>query len=81
MLTITNPADGSTITQLPEDTAESVATKYRAARAAQPAWAAVALAEKLGMMRRFREGVVRDLEKLAAVETSEVGKPLQQSKN
>ena len=81
MLTITNPADGSTSTQLPEDTAESVATKYRAARAAQPAWAAVALAEKLAILRRFRDGVVRDLDKLAAIETSEVGKPLQQSKN
>jgi acyl-CoA reductase-like NAD-dependent aldehyde dehydrogenase len=81
MLTIINPADGSTITQLPEDTAESVAAKYRAARAAQPAWAAVALAEKLAILRVFREGVVRDLDKLAAVETAEVGKPLQQSKN
>jgi acyl-CoA reductase-like NAD-dependent aldehyde dehydrogenase len=81
MLTITNPADGTTITQLPEDTADSVAAKYRAARAAQPAWATVVLADKLAIVRRFREGVVRDLEKLAAVETSEVGKPLQQSRN
>ena len=81
MLTITNPADGSTITQLPEDTADSVEAKYRAARPAQTAWAAVALADKLAIVRKFREGVVRDLEQLAAVETSEVGKPLQQSKN
>lgn len=81
MLTITNPADGSTVTQLPEDTAASVAAKYSGARAAQPAWAAAPLEEKLATVRRFREGVVRDLDKLAAIETSEVGKPLQQSKN
>jgi len=81
MLNIINPADGSLITELPADTADTVAAKYAAARKAQPAWAAVPLADRLAVIRKFREGVVRDLDKLAAVETAEVGKPLQQSKN
>ena len=81
MLKITNPADGSLVTELPEDTADTVAARYMAARKAQPVWAAVPLTDKLAAMRKFREGVVRDLDKLAAIETSEVGKPLQQSKN
>ncbi len=81
MLKIINPADGSLITELPEDTATSVAAKYAAARAAQPAWADVPLADKLLAIGIFRAGVVRDVDRLAAIETSEVGKPLQQSKN
>jgi acyl-CoA reductase-like NAD-dependent aldehyde dehydrogenase len=81
MLQITNPATASVIAELPEDSADSIATKYAAARGAARAWAAVPLSEKLAAMRGFRAGVVRDLDKLAAVTTSEVGKPLQQSKN
>lgn len=80
-LEITNPANGNRIAALPEDSAESVAAKYRAARSALNAWAAVPLSDKLAVIQRFRAGIVRDLDKLAAVTTSEVGKPLLQSKN
>jgi acyl-CoA reductase-like NAD-dependent aldehyde dehydrogenase len=81
MLKIINPANTNVIAELPEDSAGSVAAKFAAAHSAAPAWAAVPLSEKLAIMRRFRAGVVRDMDKLAAVTTSEVGKPLQQSKN
>ncbi len=81
MLTVTNPANGSVIAELPEDTHESVLAKYRAARTAQPAWAATTLEHRLACIRRFREGVVRDMDRLAAVLTSEVGKPIRQSRN
>jgi len=81
MLKITNPANGQTIAELPDDTAAAIAAKYRAARAAQPAWAATPLAQRLTAIRRFRAGIVRDLERLAAVLTSEVGKPIKQSRN
>jgi len=39
MLKVTNPANGSTIAELATDTSQSVPAKYRAARAAQAAWA------------------------------------------
>jgi acyl-CoA reductase-like NAD-dependent aldehyde dehydrogenase len=81
MLNIINPANGRVIAELPQDTDESVAAKYRAARAEQPAWAATALATRLTAIRRFREEVVRESERLAAVLTSEVGKPIKQSRN
>lgn len=81
MLKITNPADGSVIAELPEDAHESVVAKHRAARAAQPAWAATPLQHRLACIRRFREGIVRDQDKLAAILTSEVGKPIRQSRN
>ena len=81
MLKIQNPANGRTIAELPADDAAAIAAKYRAARAAQPTWAAAPIAQRLAALGRFREGIVRDLEKLAAVLTSEVGKPIKQSRN
>jgi len=81
MLSIVNPANGRVIAELPKDTAESVAAKYRAARAEQPAWAATPLDKRLAAIRRFREEIVRESERLAAILTSEVGKPIKQSRN
>ncbi len=81
MLRITNPANGATIAELPDDDAAAIAGKYRAARAAQPAWATTPISQRLAAIRRFRDGIVRDLDKLAAVLTSEVGKPIRQSRN
>jgi acyl-CoA reductase-like NAD-dependent aldehyde dehydrogenase len=81
MLTVRNPANGATIAQLPTDDAQSIATKYRAARAAQPAWAALPLQERIDMLRHFREALTADVDRLAAVLTSETGKPIRQAKN
>jgi acyl-CoA reductase-like NAD-dependent aldehyde dehydrogenase len=81
MLIVINPANGSRIAELPTDTTESIAHGYQRARAAQPAWSATDLSQRLACLRRFREGVVRDLDRLAAVLTSEVGKPIRQSRN
>jgi acyl-CoA reductase-like NAD-dependent aldehyde dehydrogenase len=81
MLHVINPAHGGTIAELPEDTPHSVIAKYRAARAAQPGWAAVPFATRLAALKRFRAGIVDHLERLAAVLTSEVGKPIKQARN
>lgn len=81
MLQITNPANGAALAELPQDTHQSVLARYQAARAAQPAWAASTPAQRLACLRRFRDGIVRDLDKLAAVLTSEVGKPIRQSRS
>jgi acyl-CoA reductase-like NAD-dependent aldehyde dehydrogenase len=81
MLQILSPATGAVIAELPQDTHDSVLAKYQAARAAQPAWAATSLAHRLDCIRRFRAGIVEDVEKLAAILTSEVGKPIRQSRN
>ncbi|MBL8287479.1 MAG: aldehyde dehydrogenase family protein [Rubrivivax sp.] len=80
-LPIHNPATGAVITEVPADDAASVAKKAAAARAAQPAWAAVPMSERLAIVEAFRAGVVRELEPLAATLTREVGKPVAQSRN
>ncbi|NUP07561.1 MAG: aldehyde dehydrogenase family protein [Polyangiaceae bacterium] len=80
-LTITNPATGATIRTVPADTPDDVTAKVARARAAQPAWRRRSLDERIGIIRAFREIIERDKATLAALTTSEVGKPLGQSKN
>jgi acyl-CoA reductase-like NAD-dependent aldehyde dehydrogenase len=80
-LAIRNPADGEKFAEVPADDAASVGAKAARARAAQPAWAARPLQERKLCIDRFREGVVRDLEKLATVMTRETGKPIRMSRN
>jgi acyl-CoA reductase-like NAD-dependent aldehyde dehydrogenase len=80
-LAIHNPATGEKITEVPADDSASVANKAKRARAAQPAWAKVPLADRKACIERFREGVVRDLPKLAETMTRETGKPIKMSRN
>jgi acyl-CoA reductase-like NAD-dependent aldehyde dehydrogenase len=80
-LSVTDPATGAVIATLPGDDPDAVAARYRRARAAQPQWAALPLAHRLAAVARFRELVIRDTEALARVLTSEVGKPISQSRN
>lgn len=80
-LSVHNPATGELIIALPADDGEAVAAKSAAARAAQPAWAALPLAARMACVRGFRDGVVRDLEQLATTMTRETGKPIKMSRN
>lgn len=80
-LKIFNPATADLIAEVPADDAGSVAAKAAAARAAQPDWAAVPMAQRLAIVQRYRAAVVANLEDLAATLTREVGKPIAQSRN
>ncbi|MEP7294673.1 MAG: aldehyde dehydrogenase family protein [Burkholderiales bacterium] len=81
MLKIHNPATGALIAEVPEATPEIVAERFRAARAAQPAWFATPLEARLQVMQRFRVAVAAEVESLASTLTAEVGKPIRQSRN
>ena len=81
MLKIHNPATGALIAEVPEANAELVAERTRAARAAQPAWAATPFEARLQVMQRFRVAVAAEVEALASTLTKEVGKPIRQSRN
>jgi acyl-CoA reductase-like NAD-dependent aldehyde dehydrogenase len=80
-LSIHNPATGALITHVAADNADSVAAKAARARAAQPAWLKVPLLERKACIERFREAVVAQLETLAAIMSSETGKPIKMSRN
>jgi acyl-CoA reductase-like NAD-dependent aldehyde dehydrogenase len=81
MLKITNPANGRPVATLPADDLASVKAKVAAARAAQPAWAKVPLKKRLEAIARFRAAIIAQTEELAAILTTEMGKPITQSRN
>jgi acyl-CoA reductase-like NAD-dependent aldehyde dehydrogenase len=78
---IRNPANGRVLTEVEDDDAKSVAEKYRRARAAQLAWSAKPLNERLSAIQRFRDAIVAQKDELALTLTREMGKPITQSKN
>jgi len=78
---ILNPADGSLIRELAEDDAQAVAAKYARARAAQPAWAAVPLGERLGTIGKFKQLLEKRKDELSRTLTRETGKPITQARN
>jgi acyl-CoA reductase-like NAD-dependent aldehyde dehydrogenase len=81
MLKIVNPANGKPLAELPTDTVELITAKYQRARERQADWAEMRISERLDCLRRFREAIVREAERLAAILTAEVGKPIRQSRN
>jgi acyl-CoA reductase-like NAD-dependent aldehyde dehydrogenase len=81
LLKIQNPATGELLAELPADDDASVAEKELRARAAQAEWAARPLAERIACLQQFRAAVASQVEPLATTLTSEVGKPIRQSRN
>jgi acyl-CoA reductase-like NAD-dependent aldehyde dehydrogenase len=81
MLKIHNPATGKLLAEVPQATADIVGHSARAAVAAQPAWFATPLRERMETIQRFRVALASELETLAVTLTSEVGKPIRQSRN
>jgi acyl-CoA reductase-like NAD-dependent aldehyde dehydrogenase len=78
---ITNPATGAAIAEVTAADSTAVREKYRTARSAQARWAAVPIRKRLDTIAKFRERIVALHETLARTLTSEVGKPIRQSRN
>src|SRR5689334_6376485 len=78
---VLNPATGETLADVPDTTPASIQEKWHRAVFAQQQWAATPLPERLDVIRRFRALLVDRKEKLAQTLTSEVGKPITQSRN
>jgi acyl-CoA reductase-like NAD-dependent aldehyde dehydrogenase len=81
MLRIVDPATGDVVRELEEDTAAAVATKAARARAAQAGWARRPLSERSDAVRRFGDALAADRERLAAILTGEMGKPIAHARN
>jgi acyl-CoA reductase-like NAD-dependent aldehyde dehydrogenase len=78
---IVNPATEEIITEIEVDTKEGLGKKNELLRTAQPGWQRVLLAERVKVLIKFSELLEDNIDRLAFVLTSEVGKPLQQSHN
>jgi acyl-CoA reductase-like NAD-dependent aldehyde dehydrogenase len=80
-MNIVNPATQEIITTVSVDDQKTIANKLTNLREGQKNWAKVSLSERVAIIRRFAELLQTNLDACASVLTSEVGKPLQQSKN
>ncbi|RQO68323.1 aldehyde dehydrogenase [Pedobacter sp. KBW01] len=78
---IINPATEEIITSLTEDSKESLQSKFEMLKSAQQLWANKSLAERISILSNFSTLLESETEELAHILTSEVGKPLQQSRN
>jgi acyl-CoA reductase-like NAD-dependent aldehyde dehydrogenase len=78
---IFNPATGDVLQEVEDDSPASIHSKYQKLRAGQDVWASVKLEERIAIIKKFSDVLEQNIEDLAIVLTSEVGKPLQQSKN
>ena len=78
---IINPATEEVIKELKDDDKASLEKKFKSLQSAQPAWQKIALSARVEIIKNFSALLEEKKEHLAAVLTSEVGKPLQQSRN
>jgi acyl-CoA reductase-like NAD-dependent aldehyde dehydrogenase len=78
---IINPATEEIIKEVAEDTKESVERKFKLLKASQTDWQRKTLNDRVAILKKFSDLLAENIEHLAAVLTSEVGKPLQQSRN
>ncbi|MCX2925815.1 aldehyde dehydrogenase family protein [Streptomyces sp. NEAU-W12] len=79
VIEVVNPADGQVIATVPAGTAEDVDAAVRAARAALPAWAATAPAERAARLAALRDALVARQDEIAETVTAELGAPLKLS--
>jgi aldehyde dehydrogenase (NAD+) len=78
---VVNPVDEQVIGRVPAGTAEDVEAAVRAARAAFPAWAATAPAERAAHLAALRDVLVARKDEIAETVTAELGSPLKFSQN
>jgi len=78
---IINPATAELITEITADNRDTLRKKFQLLRNAQPAWHALGIKERVKILQNFSDCLENNLESLAAVLTSEIGKPLQQGRN
>jgi acyl-CoA reductase-like NAD-dependent aldehyde dehydrogenase len=78
---IVNPATEEMIEEIAEDNRFTLSNKFQLLKTGLHPWQEVPLAERVEVIRRFSALLEANMERLAAILTSEVGKPLQQSRN
>ena len=80
-MNIINPATEDLITSVKEDSLSSIELKFKILQEGLVKWSEVLLKDRILILQRFAELLNDNMEMGASILTSEVGKPLQQSKN
>lgn len=79
-LAVTNPAKGMVIALVPMSGTAETHRAIEAASAAFPAWAAMALGQRIALLRRLYQLILDNLDAMAAMLTAEQGKPLAEAR-
>lgn len=74
-LDVTSPRDGSTITTVSTSSKRSTLETTERLRRSQPIWAAATVAERVTWVRRLRDQLLLDVERVVATLSAETGKP------
>ena len=80
-MNIFNPATEEIITTIQEDDKASLALKFEKLQKSAKQWSAVPIQKRTEILEKFVSLLKENMEELAAILTSEMGKPLQQSRN
>ena len=80
-MNIINPATEEVIATIQKDTLSSLQKKVNLLKQGKSAWHQRTLVDRITILRKFKELLTENIESLASTLTSEVGKPLQQSRN
>ena len=80
-LPVIDPATEDVIAELNEDTKQSLQNKFELLKAAQNSWQKKSLSQRITILQKFSDLLEENKEELASILTSEVGKPLEQSRN
>src|SRR5258705_175861 len=72
---VRNPADGTVVGEVPNDSAETVAAKARELRLFQPEWEAMGAKGRKRWLLKFQDWILDNAEHIADVLQSESGKP------
>src|SRR4051812_24728999 len=80
-LDVRNPATGEVVRSVAITEPGEIVQKVARARAAQPAWAARTYAERAAVLTAFRNLLEQEAEECAEITTTEMGKPIRQSRN
>lgn len=78
---VINPATEELIREIQEDEPITLSRKFGLLQQAQQSWAATSLEKRVEIIKKFSTLLGNQIEPLAHMLTSEVGKPLQQSRN
>lgn len=78
---VVNPATEQVIADLKEDSKASLKKKVKTLRIGQAVWNSFPLKKRVAILQKFSALLKENIEEGARVLTSEVGKPLQQSRN
>lgn len=78
---VLNPAHGDKIAEVADCTRADAREAIKRAKDAQPAWAAHTSGQRAALLRRWYELIIENVDDLAMILTTEMGKPLSEARN